>query len=183
MTFGTFNPSGCLGYQILVWWLFNHSIFLGGLGISVVKVHRFSHFQHGTWWFHQTFQVPKMEVLTYISSMDTAYLRENPPKNSPKKAQETLHFGYLKMFADGSVSKVGIFFQLISLSGYNPLQRTLPRCTLFGWWVRLGMSQWAIGSHSANGQTFSTFWDYILSRENKVQTFFSGSIGWVRVGG
>ena len=29
--------------------------------------------------FHQTFQVPKMEVLTYISSMDTAYVRENPP--------------------------------------------------------------------------------------------------------
>ena len=31
---------------------------------------------------HQTFQVPKMEVLTYISSMDTAYVRENRPKNS-----------------------------------------------------------------------------------------------------
>ena len=30
-------------------------------------------------YFHQTFQVPKMEVLTYISSMDTAYVRENPP--------------------------------------------------------------------------------------------------------
>ena len=28
---------------------------------------------------HQTFQVPKMEVLTYISCMDTAYVRENPP--------------------------------------------------------------------------------------------------------
>ena len=28
---------------------------------------------------HQTFQVPKMEVLTYISCMDTAYARENPP--------------------------------------------------------------------------------------------------------
>ncbi len=32
-------------------------------------------------WFyiHQTFQVPKLEVLTYISCMDTAYVRENPP--------------------------------------------------------------------------------------------------------
>ena len=30
---------------------------------------------------HQTFQVPKMEVLTYISCMDTAYVRESP---SPK---------------------------------------------------------------------------------------------------
>ena len=29
---------------------------------------------------HQTFQVPKMEVLTYISCMDTAYVRENPPQ-------------------------------------------------------------------------------------------------------
>ncbi len=30
-------------------------------------------------YYHQTFQVPKMEVLTYISCMDTAYVRENPP--------------------------------------------------------------------------------------------------------
>ena len=31
---------------------------------------------------HQAFQVPKMEVLTYISCMDTAYVREvsQPPK-------------------------------------------------------------------------------------------------------
>ena len=28
---------------------------------------------------HQTFQVPKMEALTYISCMDTAYVRGNPP--------------------------------------------------------------------------------------------------------
>ena len=28
---------------------------------------------------HQTLQVPKMEVLTYVSCMDTAYVRENPP--------------------------------------------------------------------------------------------------------
>jgi len=28
----------------------------------------------------QTFQVSKFEVLTYISCMDTAYLREPPPK-------------------------------------------------------------------------------------------------------
>ena len=27
---------------------------------------------------HQTFQVPKMEVLTYISCMDTAYVRKKP---------------------------------------------------------------------------------------------------------
>ena len=26
-----------------------------------------------------TFRIPKMEVLTYVSSMDTAYVRENPP--------------------------------------------------------------------------------------------------------
>ena len=32
---------------------------------------------------HQTFQVPKMEVLTYISCMDTASVRESPP---PKRA-------------------------------------------------------------------------------------------------
>ena len=30
---------------------------------------------------HQTFQVPKIEVLTYISCMDTAYVRENPSPN------------------------------------------------------------------------------------------------------
>ena len=28
---------------------------------------------------HQTFQVPKLEVLTSISCMDTAYVREHPP--------------------------------------------------------------------------------------------------------
>ena len=28
---------------------------------------------------HQTFEVPKIEVLTCISCMDTAYVRENPP--------------------------------------------------------------------------------------------------------
>ena len=36
-------------------------------------------------WFyiHQTFQVPKMEVLTYISCMDTAYARDfTHPQNS-----------------------------------------------------------------------------------------------------
>ena len=29
---------------------------------------------------HQTFQVPNIEVLTYISCMDTAYVREHPPQ-------------------------------------------------------------------------------------------------------
>ena len=48
---------------------------------------------------HQEFKVPKMEVytLTYISCMDTAYLRESPPPETAKKqVQETLHFRYLK---------------------------------------------------------------------------------------
>ena len=47
-------------------------------------------------WYHQEFQVPKMEVLTYTSCMDTAYVRENPPPKHPYKVQETLHFRYLK---------------------------------------------------------------------------------------
>ncbi len=33
---------------------------------------------------HQIFQVPKMEVLTYISSMDRAYARKTHPQNSRK---------------------------------------------------------------------------------------------------
>ena len=33
---------------------------------------------------HQTFQVPKKEVLTYISCMDTASVRENPHRKLPK---------------------------------------------------------------------------------------------------
>ena len=33
---------------------------------------------------HQTFQVPKMEVLTYISCMDTAYVREHSSPKWPK---------------------------------------------------------------------------------------------------
>ena len=46
---------------------------------------------------HQEFQVPKMEVLTYICCMDTAYVRENPSPKWPYKVQETLHFRYLKL--------------------------------------------------------------------------------------
>ena len=36
---------------------------------------------------HQTFQVPKMAVLTYISYMDTAYVPENPPPKYSRKFQ------------------------------------------------------------------------------------------------
>ena len=36
-------------------------------------------------------------VLTYISCMDTAYVRENPPRKiAGYKVQENLHFRYLK---------------------------------------------------------------------------------------
>ena len=44
---------------------------------------------------HQTFEVPKMEVLTYVSCMDTAYVRETPSPKQPYKAQY-LDFRYLK---------------------------------------------------------------------------------------
>ena len=39
------------------------------------------------------------EVLTYISCMDTAYVRETPPPKEPeiRFVQETLHFRYLKV--------------------------------------------------------------------------------------
>ncbi len=74
---------------------------------------------------HQTFQVPKMEVLTYVSCMDRAYGRENPPpKIAENKVQETLHFRYLKflviwykwMFGETTISYVKVWFiiQLIS---------------------------------------------------------------------
>ncbi len=46
--------------------------------------------------YHQTFQVPKIEVLTYMGCMDTAYVRENPSPKQPYKVQETLHLRYLK---------------------------------------------------------------------------------------
>ena len=37
-------------------------------------------------------------ILTYISCMDTAYVRENPtPKIAKNKVQETLHFRFLKL--------------------------------------------------------------------------------------
>ena len=39
-----------------------------------------------------------MEVLTYISCMDPAYVRETPPpKMAKNKVQETLQFRYLKL--------------------------------------------------------------------------------------
>ena len=44
-----------------------------------------------------------MEVLTYISCMDTAYVRENPPPTlAGYKVQETLHFRYLKLLVKKS---------------------------------------------------------------------------------
>ena len=45
---------------------------------------------------HQTFQVPKMELLTYIICMDTAYVRENPAQKLPYMVQY-LRFRYLNM--------------------------------------------------------------------------------------
>ena len=50
---------------------------------------------------HQHIQVPKMEVLNYVSSMDTAYVRESPPpKTAENKVQETLQIRYLFTFGD-----------------------------------------------------------------------------------
>ena len=56
---------------------------------NILCCSRSSHFQGCSWYrqsnqrqptnHHQTFQVPKIEVLTYISCMDTAYVRENHP--------------------------------------------------------------------------------------------------------
>ena len=49
-------------------------------------------------WVHQTFQILNVEVLTYISCMDT--VKENPPSENSLtliQVQETLHFGYLNM--------------------------------------------------------------------------------------
>ena len=55
---------------------------------------------------HQTFQVPKMQVLTYISCMDTAYVRESPSPKQPYKVQY-LHFRYLKFLVIGiSITKL-----------------------------------------------------------------------------
>ena len=50
-------------------------------------------------WHHRTFQVPQNGgILTYISRMDTADVREKTtPKIAEHKVQETLHFGYLKL--------------------------------------------------------------------------------------
>ena len=66
-------------------------------------------FRDGVWkhdgtYDHQTFQVPKMEVLTYISCMYyKAYVRENPSPKWPYKVQY-LHFRYL---TPGDVEKQG----------------------------------------------------------------------------
>ena len=45
---------------------------------------------------HQTCQVPKMEVLTYISCMYGLCKGKPHPKIAENKVQETLHFRYLK---------------------------------------------------------------------------------------
>ena len=42
---------------------------------------------------HQTFQVPKIEVLTYISCMDTAYVRESPSPKQPALRFSTIILG------------------------------------------------------------------------------------------
>ena len=57
-----------------------------------------------------------MEVFTYISCMDTAYVRENPPPKWPYKAQETLHFRYLKFL----VIKGGKSYEsFVDFGGYS----------------------------------------------------------------
>ena len=59
-------------------------------------------FPHG----HQTFQVPKMEVLTYISCMDTAYVRENPsPKWPAIRFRKPSNFRYLKLLVTTALDK------------------------------------------------------------------------------
>ena len=42
------------------------------------------HFNNRQFLIHQTLQVPKMEVLTYVGCMDTAYVRENSPPKWPE---------------------------------------------------------------------------------------------------
>ena len=48
----------------------------------------------------QTFQVPKTEVLTYISCMDTAYVRETPPPKIAFLGEPYLYFRYLKILVN-----------------------------------------------------------------------------------
>ena len=59
--------------------------------------------------YHQTFQVPKMEVLTHISCMDTADVRETPPPKWPYKVQETLHLEVPETFGDLSWNRKFFF--------------------------------------------------------------------------
>ena len=73
-------------------------------GIPEIMQLRFSLTRPSTATDHQTIQVPKMEVLTCISCMDTAYVRENPPPKWPYKVQY-LHFRYLKFLVNRGVSK------------------------------------------------------------------------------
>ena len=58
--------------------------------------------------FHQTFQVPKIEVLSYISCMDTAYVREHPSPKTDENKVQYLHFiyKYLKLLVT-SVAHLG----------------------------------------------------------------------------
>ena len=58
---------------------------------------------------HQTSQVPKIEVLTHISCVCKAYVRENPPQNSLIWFSTSI-FGYLKLLVMiGYVVRVGCF--------------------------------------------------------------------------
>ncbi len=68
-------------------------------GIPEIMQLRFSLTRPSTATDHQTIQVPKMEVLTCISCMDTAYVSENPPPKWPYKVQY-LHFRYLKFLVN-----------------------------------------------------------------------------------
>ena len=74
---------------------------------------------------HQTFQVPKMAVLTYISYMDTAYVPENPPPKYSRKFQVlsevSLHFRYLKRNETFPVK----FRPFKALSGWRLVSKTL----------------------------------------------------------
>ena len=71
-----------------------------------------------------------MEVLTYISCMDTAYVRENPPPKSPYKVQY-LHFRYLKFLVIELVPKGSICLDGLPPSSDDvegPISKPTGRC-------------------------------------------------------
>ena len=126
-----FKPPTSIDFETIIFWeVFMSQNFSNG-GDYLAQSHHFES-TFTAWIFHQTFQVPKMEVLTYISCMFFGLCNRNPtPKIAGYKVLSYLHFRYLKHLVNIGVTQVGKIkhdFFVVSWPDSCSQQRRTPTC-------------------------------------------------------